>query len=545
MSFPLLRLAGALLAVLAAIAAYRQLDHFGDRQRQLLAAFDGSDLEDAHGEIRGRLRREPDPEWSRLLVSRALLSRASGVPASRGSEPGEDVGARVQGLREAREMALEVLRQRPAAWQGYMIVGASTYLEWSLTGDGRRIRQWRRWEAPLDAAARLAPNELEPKSFLAVAYLEIWPYLSPEKQKRAEAMLGELFAEPRLFRRLLRPWFQVLGDRDQSFQTLPDASHVWTGLLEMLAGERSWRRYRDVHRRRQESLARELRDLVAQAELRLDGGDSAGARRVLLRVIGEAPPERRSVTLLTRALALLPPAPPDPRHAASFRRWLDWALQRCRMRDCALEPPVVERLVQGAGELPPHLMAEAALAARDLAAAEGHERRAEDVWRQVWGPFLIAKSRHLVARNELAQARISLDRVHSRWRPTPPYLLAEHDLAQAGGDPRTLAKTGRALAAASRGDWPAADWQRADATARLVILASRPAPGLAVALTRVADEGGVVELSLDGAVVETFPVLPATAELRAEVAVEAGLHLVELRSLVGGPVVPGPMRLLD
>ena len=68
--------------------------------------------------------------------------------------------------------------------------------------------------------------------------------------------------------------------------------------------------------------------------------------------------------------------------------------------------------------------------------------------------------------------------------------------------------------------------------------------GLEVTFDNVPVKGGVAELLWDG---DSVAVLPVTSQQTIEVAlaIEPGPHLLELRSLAGGEIQPGPVRLLD
>ena len=75
------------------------------------------------------------------------------------------------------------------------------------------------------------------------------------------------------------------------------------------------------------------------------------------------------------------------------------------------------------------------------------------------------------------------------------------------------------------------------------MLVETSARGLAVNLNQVADSGAVIEIHWDGRTVALQP-LAADGELELAFAVDAGLHLLEVRMLAGQKLFPGRVALV-
>jgi hypothetical protein len=99
---------------------------------------------------------------------------------------------------------------------------------------------------------------------------------------------------------------------------------------------------------------------------------------------------------------------------------------------------------------------------------------------------------------------------------------------------------------AARRTWPVTEWTWKGGVARLEMFTAAPAEGLTLRLDTVPEKGALIELRLDGAALGAFPVrvLAGTAPpLRVAVPLRRGLHVLELRGLSGGDVLPGAVEL--
>jgi hypothetical protein len=479
---------------------------------------------------------EPDPERVRLRAARAVLASQLDAVAPESTER----------LAEAARVAGEVLARRPSAWDAAMIHGAATYLGWSRARDDRLFTSYRSWEAPLEASLELAPGKREPVRFLAAAYLEIWPALSPRKKEIARGLLAEVFRGPEDLARLLEPWLSVAQDRREAFSILPDEPEVWGRVESVFASRGDWQGFRAARVRRDESLRAELRRDLAEADRLRRTGSVGPARALYLSVAARAHPGTGSLDVLASALERCPPGPVDRRTGEQLMPHLSWVLDRCLRARCPLEPPAVKRLVRFARDPAPPEEALGYVFAGDLPEAERLERRADAQWSEAWAPYLIAKARGLAERNRVDEAELALSQVHRDWQTRPLFWQARREVARAAADSAGVARAEASLAALGRSSWPATAWTWRGSVALLEVVPSSPARGLSLRFDEVPAAGAVVELRLDGALVGAFPVRPGPAggtALAVAAPLGRGLHLLEVGVTAGGRVLPGEVRL--
>ncbi len=491
------------------------------------------------------LGREPDAERVRLRAARAVLlaeldpARHQGISAERAArESAERMAA-------AAEAGREILARRPATWEAAWVQGAATYLGWSQARDPRLYTAYLQWEAPLETALRLAPNKPEPVRFLAAAYLETWRSLSPRKRQIARRLLTEVFHDKDSLRSLIDPWLSTAGRRE-AFSVVPDDPQAWNIVAAACVQRGDLAGYAAAREREEKSLLAALRrDLLEADRLRSDG-HLAEARGLYLSVAERARPEARYLNLLEGALERCPPGPVDRRTGERLAPHLYRALDRCFVAGCEISPGALKRLSRFVRDPAPPQAALAALFADDLSQAGIYERRTEEFGGEAWAPYLIAKARRLAARGRIEEAREALARVHVSWQARPLYWQARAEVAQEAGDVRGAAAARERLAAAARTAWPAIDWTWHHGVARLEMVAGAPVPGFAVGIDSVPEHGALVELRLDGAAVGAFLVQPSVggaAALRVASPLGRGLHVLELESLSGGQVLPGPVAL--
>jgi len=487
---------------------------------------------------------DPDPVRGRLAVARALLAEAFDYSAFAALPPREAVEA-VAGINDrldlARSIAAETLAVRPSAWQAAMIMGGATYRLWSARGDPRVFRNRVVWEGPLLAAARLAPGEDEPLRFLAVAWLEVWPTLTLAERSDALPTIRRAFQDPATFARCAELWLSAAPDRASAFELVPDDSRAWSLLEGMYAARAEWDGFCVTRKRRDQALEGELRQRLVEAGERLRGGDRSGARSLAVGVVTAAPVELRFRDSVEAALALCPPGPVGAQEPV--RRWLAWAVEGYVRGQRRLSSAAVARLVASAGELPASEAAAAELAAGNLAQAEVVERRNESPGTEAWAPYWIAKARVLAGQHHAAEATAALARVHRSWRAAVPVVEARLAVARATGDAAGVAAVQSELNSLAAASWPATDWQWRGPVARLDLLVSADASGLAVSLDVVPPAGAVVGVTLDGA---TAAVAPAGGEAMLHLAtrIPRGPHLLEVETRAGGRVVPGQVELM-
>jgi hypothetical protein len=495
------------------------------------------------------LSREPDPEGVRLRAAHAVLAaeldpaRLQAIPPGQAERAARESAGR---LAVDAQAAREVLARRPASWEAALVAGAATYLGWSQTRDPRLFTAYRQWEAPLETALRLAPSKREPARFLAAAYLEIWPALSPRKRGIARGLLAGVFRQSEDLNRLIDPWLDTAADRREAFAVVPDDPAAWERVERSYTARGDLQGFAAARQRREASLLAGLRrDLLAADRLR-DEGRLDEARALYLSVAEGARPEARYLDLLAKALERCPPGPVDSETAGRLAPHLARALDRCLFASCELQPVALKRLAHFVRDPAPSQAALASLFAGDLPRASLYERRTEGLGTESWAPYLITKARALAARGRVDEAREALSLVHLSWQRRPLFWQAQAELARAAGDPGGVAAAQARLAGLTRRAWTAPDWTWSRGTARLEMMTAAPAAGLAVTLDQAPANGALVGLWLDGAAVGVFTVRPLTgapAALRVAAPLGRGLHVLELEALNGGQVLPGTVEL--
>jgi hypothetical protein len=488
--------------------------------------------------------REPEPEGARLRAARAMLAGEMIHGASLASDTREGRAEMLAGARrldEAARMAGEVLAERPAAWEAAMVLGAATYLSRSLARDSTLFTSAGDWEEPLQAARRMAPAKREPTRFLAAAYLEIWPALSPPKREVTRELVAEMFQHPDDLRLLLAPWLAAV-DRREAFSVIPPEPAAWEQVQGFYAGRGDWQAFSEARQRWDRTLWTQLHERLAQADTQLARGNIRGARSLYLEVAEQVRPDARYRDLLSAALTRCPAGPVGTKTAERLTSRLDWAVERCLLAECSLPPSALERLAHLAGDQAPPQAALAFLVAGDLSEALSLERRSENLWSDAWAPYLIVKARALTERRRINEAREALDLVHPSWLQRPTYWLARLDLARVSGRVAEAAKAEEKLRTLARRDWSPTDWTWRQGRARLEIFSNGPVRGIELTFSEVPEAGAVVELRLDSTALGTFPVRPGSP-LALNLALPAGLHVLELESVGGGRVLPGSVRL--
>ncbi len=491
--------------------------------------------------LAAELRREPDIERARIAAARAVLGAelAPGGRAAVAGSTGETGPARLAAANDAAAAALAV---RPATWDAAMVLGAATYLGWSEARDPRLFQRYAAWEAPLAAALALAPSRRETARFLAAAYLEIWPAMTPAKRAAAKGVLAAALADPEGFRGLVVPWLQAAASRAEAFSLLPDDPEAWQRVAALFAERRDWEGESAARRRVAHTVARRLRAELAEAEERLARGDDAGARERFLAVAAGAAPGAGREDLLGRALDECPPGVADAATAAKLGRQLAWVLDRCQVAGCPLGPQALRRLARFCRDLPPAEAAQAAVLGGELARAEQLERHAEPEDAAAWAPYFVEKARVLADAGRTAEASTALDQVDGGRRGAA-YWRARREVAQAVGDPAAQAQAEERLRQLAATAWPPTAWGWTGSVARLNLLTAADAAGLRIEVAQAPAGGALVEVRLDDAVLGSAPALPGAAVTLAT-PLAAGLHRLEVESVGGGAVTPGAVALV-
>ncbi|MEM7481460.1 MAG: hypothetical protein AAF481_09825 [Acidobacteriota bacterium] len=464
--------------------------------------------------------RSPDPARARLDRARALVAlELLPDPAARPPAAGRE--ARLQWV---RDQTRAVYRQRPSAWQAPMLEGAARYLERSLARDPRLITEARAWEQPLETSLALAPGKDEANRFLAAAYLEIWPFLSAEKQAIARDLLRRVMADPGTFSELIEPWLRVADDRATAFSALPESAFAWERLLRTYAADHDWRGYLAALPRAEEVRRSQLEKLLDEARQRRAGGDRRVARQRYFSALTEARPGGGAQPIVQILLREVAPGPAPSGSERTLNAWLDWSLALCAIDRCPFDQPALGRLGVLARDLSPAREAFARAAAGHFDEALFLEERSHSTGSD-WSPYFSLKARELARRGRREEARTAL-------------------LEALPMDPLTR-RVRRELSPDSATDSAplAADWAWEENIARLPMEIFAPCR-LAVDLADVPADGAVVELQINGTEAGAFSAR-ANATLRPTEplgVLEPGLHLVQLSTLAGRPVRPVAAR---
>ena len=231
---PTARLARAAVAAAAlalAVVPMLRLRALATRQEQMSAWLGRS------GIVAPReLEHEPDTERVELRAARASL--AAELDPARHSDlaPAEEARQRAEAatrLAETASLAAGAFAERPAAWEAAMVMGAATYLSWSLAHDPRLFTAAPAWERPLETAIALAPGRTEASRLLAGSYLEIWPALSSAKRERGRQLLASVFSDPQAFAGLIGPWLATAASREEAFAVIPATPEAWAKLQRL------------------------------------------------------------------------------------------------------------------------------------------------------------------------------------------------------------------------------------------------------------------------------------------------------------------------
>lgn len=543
MPAPLFRLAVTLLGLTLALLAGARYGGLRAEQRSEAARLEGIGFP-LDPRVGRELAREPERDGVRLRAARAVLAGEMAHAVSLSSatpEERQEMLASSRRLAGAARQAGEVLAERPGSWEAAMVLGAATYMSRSLARDSTLFTSAADWEEPLQAARRMAPAKREPTRFLAAAYLEIWPALSPPKRELTRELVIQMFRDPEDLRLLLNPWLAAV-DRREALSVIPPDPQAWEQVQRFYADRGDWPAFSHSRQRWSRALWSHLHERLAEADARLARGDLRIARLLYLEVAGQAPPDARYRGLLEAALTRCPPGPVGAQTAETLTPRLDWAVERCLLAECPLPPAALKRLANLAGHQAPPQEALAFLVAGDLRKALNLERRTESLWSEPWAPYLVAKARAMTERRRLAEAEEALDLVHLSWWQRPLYWLARRELAQAAGRQGEAAKAEEKLRGFARRAWAATDWTWRQGRARLELLTDGPARGIEVDFAEVPPAGAVIELRLDGASLGMSPVEMGRS-LAFNVAIAPGFHVFEIESVGGGRVLPGAVRL--
>ncbi len=532
----------AILAILALAAVilgmYRRL---ADEQDRLVAEARASGTLGRQPQLERDIRRELDPERSRLILAQALLSDELDRRWTGGLSPrarAEAAAAGLTRLERAAALAETVLRRRPAVWRSAMVLGAARYLRQARERDARPWAEPVPWEAPLRAAAAMAPAQPEPKRLLAIARLDTWFAQSADERAETRSLLRLGLGDPVTFRLLLDPWIRSASDPSDALALLPEDPSAYAAARDSYGSRSDWTGYLAAEAARRRLLAPALAARLERAQG--SGAQGLGLRGELLRLVADTPVDLDFAPFVERILGQCPAGPNNPDVRPALKEWLRFALDTWQRGNPALGPVAIGRLTAAVGELPAPEAALAALGEGDLPEAERLERRSAGIWSEDWAPYLIAKAAQLASRDP-ESAAAALRRVAANAAHGARYWKTVVAVADARSDSATAARARQELAALQAMDWPATAWRYRAGRAVLEVSSASPAHGVELRLQDVPRRGSCLALSIDGRFVSAAAANRPTLAWLASI--PAGEHVIEIVQLAGERTLPGRLTL--
>jgi hypothetical protein len=538
---PSLRWRIAIVAASVVASALTWLDYraFVAWQRELLELTETPEVTEvvARG-LDETVRRETDLDRTAAGIARLLVFSEIGLGESETAPVNPELSQ--SRIELVRDLGAASLRERPTMESAAVAVGAANYLLLRRAEDRRLVAQPSLWETPLELA-RVLRQRGDGGRILAVAYLELWPYLSAEKRELARGLLADAFRDQRLFARVIEVWLDIEGDRDSALEVVPDRVTSWTFLERLYGSRRDWEAFAYVVDRKDQAVRREAERTLERAALLRRRGQVGRAREEYVGLLIQLEPTRENALYIERALAQAPATPPlGARRQVYIRGWLEWAVALCRSSGCPLTPQAIARLRGLADDVPEPIWAMAALYGER---PTGQEREiTADRTSPAWADYNISRARQLAQNGQASAASSTLANVSAGAGPF--YWLARRDVARASGDANGLELAELELARFARDSWPESAWTtgpRVDGVKRLDFLVARAATRLVTTL-EAPQTGAAAEIRLDGA-----RKLLVVVEGRKTVTIEAplaeGMHTIEIYSRGGGVVSSSEMSL--
>ena len=537
-------LALACSALLLAVLAVGQLLAWQSARADLLRHLDEAGLSEAQPEVVDDVRFERSTEAARVAVARALVHRVLSLDASMLET--EEARRRIDSLPQIEELARRSLREQPGDWQAQMILGTSIWLQRFYDRDPRLVTEYRDWEAPLLASVSGAEDQLEPRRVLVAAYLEIWRHLSQEKKDEARLLLTDLFADDlRSYRMLLPSWLRVERDPALALAAVPRRPEAWNILRRLYADRKSWTSFILADERYRWALEQSLKDRLAEAQRRLRFGDFFRSREMFLRILLEAPTEHRYADLVADSLEAYPPGLHGLGSVSGLRGWIEWSLELSDVGLRGLPPHALAKLVDTLGsELEPEVAAHAAMEAGDAYQAERFSKLVDTFRMASAAPFFIARARAELAAGRNEAAAETLELVQADARRGLAWATVRREVARATGDVLAEAAAEEQLTELEGPVYGASAWRWRRGRPTLDLVTKQAGTGLLLNVADAPADGAVVDVHFDGRSVSVRAVRKGDAIELRPLPVPVGGHLLEVRFLAGGQVVPGEVELL-
>lgn len=535
----------AALALVLATATIVEMVRWQTGRAEMLHGLREAGVAEDRPELLRQVRYERSLEAARVTVARVLVFRVLEIDAT--TADSEEVRRRIAALPRAEELARATLSAQPNDWQAQMLLGASIWLRRFYERDPRLVAEYRQWEAPLLSAIEAAPDQLEPRRLLAAAYLEVWLNLSEAKRNEARTLMTGLFADDlRSFGMLLPTWLAVERDLERALEVVPPEPEAWLTLRRLFADRKSWTSFVLVHERYLSALEADFQERLAEAERRLRFGDYFRSREMFLRVVLDAPTTHRFADPVTRALEIYPPGIHGLGSVGRLRGWLDWSLELAQVGVEGLPPAALGKLVDALGsEVEPEVAAHGAMVAGNVYQAERYSKLVDAFRRAGAAPFLIAKARAELQAGRDDAAAATLDLVQADARVGLAWAQTRRDVSRVVGDVLAEAAAEEQLAELRGPVFGASTWRWRRGRPTLELVASRVVAGVEIAVAEAPDDGAVVDVLLDGRSASVRAVRQGDIVRLQPLPTSAGSHLLEIRFLAGGQVVPGRVRLLD
>ena len=533
----------AAVALCLAFVAVGQLLSWQAARADLVRDLEAVELTATRPELLHDVRFERSTEAARVAVARALVHSVLALDSSMLGT--DEARRRIDSLPRIEELARESLLEQPGDWQAQMILGTSVWLQRFYDRDPKLVTGYRDWEAPLLASVAGAQDQLEPRRMLGAAYLEIWRHLSPEKRQEATALLTDLFADDlRSYRMLLPSWLHVERDLERALAAVPQNPEAWRILRRLYADRKSWTSFILAHDRHQQALEEDLSARFTEATTRLRFGDFFRSREMFLRIVLDAPTERRFAGLAAESLEAYPPGLHGLGSVGRLRGWIDWSLELADVGLRGLPPEALGKLVDTLGsELEPEVAAHAAMVAGDAYQAERFSKLVDAFRMAGAAPFFITRARAELAAGKSDAAAETLELVQADAREGLAWATVRRDVARATDDVLAEASAADQLAELEGPVFGASVWRWRRGRPTLEIVTRRPATGLRLKVADAPADGAVIDLHFDGRSVSVRAVRKGDELELSPLPVAVGSHLLEVRFLAGGQVVPGEVEL--
>ena len=532
------RIAIVAASIIGAVLTWLDYRAFAAWQRDLLELAESPEVTEVVARLDETVRRETDLDRTAAGIARLLVFAEIGLGESDTAPVNPELSR--SRIELVRDLGAASLRERPTMESAAVAIGAANYLLLRRAEDRRLVAEPTLWETPLELARDLKVLG-DGRRILAVAYLELWPFLSSEKRETTRGLLADAFRDQRLFARVIEVWLDIAGDRESALEVVPDRVTSWTFLERLYGSRRDWDAFAYVVERRDQAVRREAERTLERAALLRRRGQTGRAREEYISLLIQLEPTRENALYIERALAQAPATPPQgPRRQVYIRAWLEWALALCRSSGCPLTPQAIARLRGLADEVPEPIWAMAALYGER---PTGQERETTaDRTSPAWADYNISRARQLAQNGQASAAFTTLANVGAGVGPF--YWLARRDVARASGDADGLEQAELELARFALDSWPESAWTtgpRGDGFKRLDFLVAREATSLVMTL-EAPPNGAAAEIRLDGAQ-KSLVVVKGRETITIEAPLAEGMHTIEIYSRGGGVVSSSEMSL--